>query len=115
MAAQQVNYVYFGKIINVVDGDTVDMEVDLGFYVKVGERFRLSFINAAEMNSSDKEERALAIEALSWLSAFKGLPVRVKSTKKDKYGRFLAEIFVEGDPVSLNQKLLDRGLAVPYK
>ncbi len=111
----QPNYTYFAKLVNVVDGDTVDLLVDLGFYVNIRERFRLSFINTPELNSIDQMERLIAIEAKNFILQYLNMAVRIKSTKKDKYGRFLAEIFVEGETTSLNQQLLDLELASPYQ
>lgn len=110
----QPDYTYFARIINVVDGDTVDLLVELGFYVSIRERFRLSFIDTPELNSPNLEERAAAVRARDYVMQYLGMGVRLKSTKKDKYGRFLAEIFVEGQTVSINQQLLDLGLARPY-
>lgn len=110
----QPNYNYFAKIVNVIDGDTVDLVVDVGFNVAIKERFRLSFINTPELNSIDQMERLIAIEARNFVLQYLNMAVRIKSTKRDKYGRFLAEIFVDGETTSINQQLLDLKLAQPY-
>ena len=107
------DYVYNARIVNVVDGDTVDMLVDLGFHTYIKDRFRLSDINTAELTSTDAAERKLAQEAKAWMANYLNKDVVIQSTKKDKYGRYLARIYV-GTEVSLNQQLLDAGLAKKY-
>jgi micrococcal nuclease len=112
----KTEYIYNAKVIKVVDGDTVDMMVDLGFGTFVKERFRLAFINTPEINSAVESERLLAIEAKTYVSAYLNQDVTIKSHKKDKYGRYLAEIFVQdGVPESLNDRLVKSGLAKIYK
>ena len=110
----KTDYIYNAKITNVVDGDTVDMTVGLGFNTYINERFRLAHIDTAELNSSDPELRKLATDAKLFMIAYMNLDVTIKSYKKDKYGRFLAEIYLPGDTESLNTKLLNAGLAKPY-
>ena len=107
-------YIYTAKITNVVDGDTVDMIVDLGFNTYVKERFRLARIDTAEINSKIEDERVLAQDAKSWMSNFLNKEVIFKSVKKDKYGRYLAELFLPNEDTSLNQQLLNLGLAKLY-
>ena len=110
----QQDYVYNGQIINVVDGDTCDIKIDLGFYVYIHERMRLNGIDTAELNSTDPGLRKLAQDAKAWLAAYSGRSITLKSYKKDKFGRFLVDIFLPGETESLNSKLLSLGLAKPY-
>ena len=100
----------FATIVNVVDGDTCDILLDLGYSVKIKTRFRLASINTPERGQPGWQE------ATDFLRGFVGVPVIVQSTKLDKYGRFLAEIFIASphDPISLNRMILNRGLAVLY-
>lgn len=107
------NYVYNARIVNVVDGDTIDMLVDLGFHTYIKDRFRLSGINTAEMNSTDAVERKLAQDAKQWMMSFLNKDVVIKSMKKDKYGRYLAYIYKDSD-ISLNDQMLSLGLAKVY-
>lgn len=107
------NYIYNARIINVVDGDTVDMLVDLGFHTYIKDRFRLSGINTAEMNSTDAVERKLAQDAKEWMMSFLNKDVVIKSMKKDKYGRYLAYIYKDSE-ISLNDQMLSLGLAKVY-
>lgn len=121
---------YRAQCLNVVDGDTADFVVDLGFHQYMKARFRFARINAPEMNSTDPVVRAKAQEAKDFVKkAISNVApcftdaawsVRIVPGKDpDNYGRWLAEIYyvpagqsIEG---SLNQELLDLGLAVLYK
>lgn len=107
------DYVYNARIVNVVDGDTVDMLVDLGFHTYIKDRFRLSGIDTAEVNSTDAAERKLAQDAKAWMANYLNKDVVIKSTKKDKYGRYLAYIYKDSE-VSLNDQMLSLGLAKVY-
>ena len=108
------DYIYNAKILSIIDGDSLQVEIDLGFYVNIRERMRLSGIDTAEMNSPIPEMRKLAQEAKAFMLTHVGKNVLLKSFKKDKYGRFLAEIFLEDDSESLNVKLVTSGLAKSY-
>lgn len=102
-------------IHKVVDGDTIDVSIDVGFYVAVIQRIRLFGVDTPEMKSSDELERSLANEAKlfisNWLSSQKQM--KIKTYKDDKYGRMLGEIFGDNN-VCLNNILLDEGYAWPY-
>lgn len=108
------DYIYDAKILSIIDGDTIQVEIDLGFCVLVRERMRLSGIDTAELTSPIPEMRKLAQEAKAFMLAYLGKNIVLKSFKKDKYGRFLAEIFMADDSESLNQKLINAGLAKAY-
>ena len=107
-------YQYKAKLLNVVDADTVDMLVDLGFYVGMKHRLRLYGINAPELNSSDPTERALAVKAKQFVldNLTIGETYVIDTYKDDKYGRLLAEIWVDG--AMLNKQLLINGFAKEY-
>lgn len=106
-------YRYKTKIIKVVDGDTVDAEVDLGFHVTMSLRFRLSKINAPETRTRDMAEKELGIAAKNRLKELiDGKEVYIESHKSGKFGRWLAEIYV--DDVNINQLLLEEGTVLPY-
>lgn len=96
----------YATIVNVVDGDTCDVEVDLGFSVRVKHRFRLAGINTPERGKPG------FIEASDFLNKYVLKAAVINVTKLDKYGRYLVEIFVDG--VNINQELLNAGLATPY-
>jgi micrococcal nuclease len=107
-------YHYKARIVNVVDGDTIDADVSLGFYMTARIRFRLARIDTPEMNSKILEERAQAARArnrVNELILYKD--VTIKTFKTDKYGRWLAEVYLP-DGSNVSDTLLLEELAVPY-
>lgn len=108
-------YQYKATLLNVVDGDTVDMDVDMGFSVRIKQRLRLYGIDTPEINSKDPIERELAMQAkqfvLDQLKA--GSSYTINTYKDDKYGRLLAEVFVAPFK-TLNAMLIEAGLAKVY-
>ena len=99
----------YATVYNVVDGDTVDIEIDLGFSVKVRHRFRLARINAPERGHPG------AAQATAYLKeTVLGKPVTILSTKIDKYGRYLCDILLSDDIMPVNDRMVERGLATPY-
>lgn len=118
-------YEYKCKIARVVDGDTVDLFVDLGFNIIIKERFRLEGINAPESRTRDLEEKKrglLATEHLEILTTQSThLKIRTAKDGKGKYGRWLGTIYgschmaEDPDPdswLNLNLKMIDDGHAV---
>ena len=99
-------YEYDAAIMKVIDGDTVRLVVDVGFSVHVVDTFRLLRINAPEMNTPEGVAAKAALETLFIA------PTRVKVTKKEKYGRWLVEIFI--GPLNLNDEMVRLGHAT-YK
>ena len=104
------------EVNKIVDGDTVDLSIDLGFSVVYKHRFRLSNIDTPESNSKDPTERILAEDAKRFVSDwFRMNPaVKVKTTKDDKYGRILGEVFALGNEESLNSLMVRLGYAWEY-
>lgn len=105
-------YTYKAHVISVIDGDTLDLDVDLGFNTHLRERFRLMGINAPEIRGAERErglEAKLFVEAL--LPLGKEVLVHTFKDRKEKYGRWLANIYLE-DGRELCFMLLDAGLAV---
>ena len=104
------------KINRVIDGDTIDIDIDLGFHITVSHRVRLKDIDAAETRTKDLEEKKKGIEARLWLEkelARKGEWI-IETYKEDKYGRMLGTLYLIGDPVTLNERMLNEGIANPY-
>lgn len=100
-------FTYNAKVVRVVDGDTIDVEIDLGFDIWHKTRLRLSGIDTPEVSTEfGKVVRQYVKEALE------GQLVTITTAKPDKYGRYLAEVFIKGN--SLNQNLLKIGMALPY-
>ena len=111
----KTNYHYEAVIVNVVDGDTIDALVDLGFNITSKMRLRLFGIDTKEINSKIVEERDLANKAKDLVTnLLLNKRVLLQTFKPDKYGRYLANIYETADSVSINDKLISEGLAVAY-
>ncbi len=104
------------KINRVIDGDTVDLDIDLGFGITLSHRVRLKGINAAETRTLDLEEKQAGINAKLWLEKELAREGEwfIDTTKEDKYGRILGVLYVIGDLVTINRKMLNEGIAKPY-
>jgi micrococcal nuclease len=104
------------KINRVIDGDTLDIDIDLGFGITLSHRVRLKGINAAETRTLDLEEKQAGINARLWLEkelSKKGEWI-IETTKEDKYGRILGTLYLVGEPVTVNERMLNEGIAKPY-
>ncbi|NBR91887.1 MAG: thermonuclease family protein [Rhodobacteraceae bacterium] len=100
----------------VIDGDTVDLDIDLGFGVTLTHRVRLKDINAAETRTLNAEEKTKGLAAKEWLKkelSHEGEWI-IETTKEDKYGRILGTLYCVGDPVTVNERILNEGIAYPY-
>jgi micrococcal nuclease len=109
-------FVYRVKaVVQVVDGDTVDLDLDLGFSLVLRQRVRLYGIDTPEVRTKDAAEKARGLEAKAFVQAWfaEAGEVRVRTTKEEKFGRMLADCYREGRP-TLAEELLSRGLATPY-
>lgn len=102
-------YNYTAKVIRVVDGDTIDVEIDLGFDIWHKVRLRLAHIDAYEQNTVKGRQATAYLKACLEQDPL----VEITTLKTDKYGRYLAEVFVKGN--SINQNLLKIGYAIPYE
>jgi endonuclease YncB( thermonuclease family) len=107
-------YKYNAKLDRVVDGDTIDALVDLGFDTWKKVRIRMMGMNAPESRTRDLEEKKLGLAAKARLIEMLGDGVfTLQSHGVGKYGRCLGEIFRESD-VSLNKQLINEGHATEY-
>lgn len=108
-------YEYQATINNVVDGDTLDVTIDLGFGISQKQRVRMYGINTPELHSKDVMERRAAVSAKTFLEDQTiNKRVRLRSVKsKDKFGRYLAEVWpAEGLAAeSVNEMMIRVGLA----
>ena len=110
-------YEYKCKLIKVVDGDTVDAEIDLGFKVYIKERIRLMGIDTPESRTRNKAEKSWGMAAKNRLKELlketKGeFTLTTKIQKKGKFGRVLGTIIIDGKDA--NQTLMEEQLAIPY-
>lgn len=103
-------------VLKVVDGDTVDVLVDLGFDIYVEKRIRLSGINTPEIRTRNKIEKKKGLAAKKrveeWCELDKECSLILKSKGVGKYGRVIGEIYKNG--ASINNILLGEGHAKPY-
>jgi len=111
-------YHYKMKVIRVVDGDTIYGDVDLGF--NIGNKkmeFRLAKINTPETKGTTREAGITSKKYVEDTIMGKDVIIVTKKDRKEKYGRYLAEVFYEdetGNFVSLNVELVQKSLAVPF-
>jgi micrococcal nuclease len=110
---------YVRKVDNVVDGDTIDVLIDLGFDILFQSRVRLAGIDTPESRTKDLAEKALGIESKEYLKKYlkDAKSVVIKTEKMDsseKYGRILGWVYVNGDTESLNDKMINDGYAWAY-
>lgn len=104
-------YEYRASVTRVVDGDTVYLDVDLGFEVRFSIKTRLHGINSPEMNTA--AGKAARAHLVSLLPDGCEVLVRTFKDRQGKYGRYLVQIFT-ADAVSVNQRMLADGHAVEY-
>lgn len=111
-------YEYSVKKINkVVDGDTIDVDIDLGFSITYSSRVRLAGIDTPESRTKDPFEKKLGVEAKEWLknalaNANKIIIKTELPDSSEKYGRILGYLYV--DDVNLNMAMIDQGYAWGY-
>ena len=111
------------KINKVLDGDTIDVTIDLGFDLYKKERVRIAGVDTPEKRTRNLEEKALGLDATNWLKdklteTIKGedeLTIRTElKGGVGKYGRLLGWLYVGEDNVSLNEKMIEEGYAWSY-
>jgi micrococcal nuclease len=114
---------YGAKVLKVIDGDTVDLSIDLGFKIHHEIRVRLFGVNTPESRTKDLQEKALGLKAKQftqdWFTNHKWVFVNTIPDKNDKYGRILAKIYSSeniNDPTTacLNTDIIQSGYAREY-
>jgi len=114
---------YGATVLGVVDGDTIDLMIDLGFKIHHKIRVRLFGVNTPESRTKDLNEKELGLKAKSftqdWLTNHKWVFVNTIPDKNDKYGRVLAKIYSSDDienpnTACLNKDIIDSGYAREY-
>ena len=111
-------YVYRCTVSKVVDGDTVDVDIDVGFGITVHKRLRFLGVDTYETRGKEKEkglEAKFALEEMIYNA--KAVYVQTKMDATGKYGRVLAWLWVADDEgiINVNQQLLIEGHGVPYE
>jgi len=111
------------EINKVLDGDTIDVTIDLGFDLYKKERVRIAGVDTPEKRTRDLEEKALGIDATNWLKeklneTIKGddeLTIRTELVGgTGKYGRLLGWLYVGESTISLNEQMITEGYAWEY-
>jgi micrococcal nuclease len=107
------------KVLAVIDGDTIDVDIDLGFDISITKRVRLAGIDTPESRTSDKYEKTLGLESKAMLkqrlSAAETIVIRTeKPDSSEKYGRVLGWLFLDGEKTSFNETMIASGYAWSY-
>lgn len=118
-AAPVPQYVWRARFTRVIDGDTIELEMDHGFGEVKTDRCRLWGINCPEVHGATKAAGVAATEFTrsvidEWVSVPAKWPLVAATYKTDSFGRYLVDVYAAGDPVSLSQRLLDAGHAVVF-
>lgn len=115
---QKDPYIYRIKSVGkVVDGDTIDADIDLGFDISLTKRVRLSGVDTPESRTTDLKEKALGLEVKEWLKknldGKKNILIKTElPDSTEKYGRILGRLYV--DDVCLNDRMISEGYAWTY-
>ena len=111
------------EIVKVIDGDTIDVIIDLGFDLYKKERVRIANVDTPEKRTRDLEEKALGIDATNWLKeqldgAISGEDDLVIRTELQggvgKYGRLLGWLYIGDEAESINEQMIRLGYAWEY-
>lgn len=107
------------RVDKVVDGDTIDAYIDLGFSISFFSRIRLAGIDTPESRTTDKLEKALGLEVKEFLKSklkdAENIVIRTeKPDSSEKYGRILGWLFINGEAESLNKQMIEKGYAWDY-
>ena len=114
-------YIYRIKsVLKVVDGDTIDASIDLGFDISLSKRIRLAGIDSPESRTTNLKEKALGLETKEWLKKTleDAKDILIKTEKPDsteKYGRIIGHLFVNDQETSLNNQMIAEGYALEYE
>lgn len=113
-------YVYrVRQVHKVVDGDTIDVSIDLGFDISLTKRVRLAGIDTPESRTRDLYEKKLGLESKEWLKHeledSKNIIIKTElPDSTEKYGRILGWLYINDQPSSLNEQMIQLGYAWSY-
>ena len=114
-------YIYrIKQILKVVDGDTIDADIDLGFDISLSKRIRLAAVDTPESRTADANEKKYGLESKEWLKhkVENAKNILIKTELPDsteKYGRIIGHLFINDQETSLNDQMVVEGYAWPYK
>jgi micrococcal nuclease len=113
-------YVYrIRSVHKVVDGDTIDADIDLGFDISLTKRIRLAGIDTPESRTTDAYEKKLGLEVKDWLKErlkfAKDILIKTElPDSTEKYGRIIGHLYVNGEEISINNQMITEGYAWEY-
>jgi micrococcal nuclease len=113
-------YIYrIRQIHKVVDGDTIDADIDLGFDISLTKRIRLAGIDTPESRTTDAYEKKLGLEVKDWLKErlkfAKDILIKTElPDSTEKYGRIIGHLYVNGEEISINNQMITEGYAWEY-
>jgi micrococcal nuclease len=113
-------YIYrIKQITKVVDGDTIDADIDLGFDISLSKRIRLAAIDTPESRTADANEKKYGLESKEWLKhkVENAKNILIKTELPDsteKYGRIIGHLFINDQEKSLNDQMIVEGYAWEY-
>jgi micrococcal nuclease len=107
------------RLYKVVDGDTIEVDIDLGFDIAIHKPVRLAGVDTPESRTRDAYEKKLGLEAKEWLKLQlkDAETLRIKTEKPDsteKYGRIIGWLYVGNEAISINEKMIQQGYAWSY-
>lgn len=113
-------YIYrIKKVYKVVDGDTIDADIDLGFDISLTKRIRLAGVDTPESRTADANEKKYGLESKDWLKHrlefAKDIIIKTElPDSTEKYGRIIGHLFINNEEVSLNNQMITEGYAWDY-
>lgn len=113
-------YVYrIRSVHKVVDGDTIDADIDLGFDISLTKRIRLAAVDTPESRTTDAHEKKLGLEVKEWLKhrleGAKNILIKTElPDSTEKYGRIIGHLYINGEERSINNQMIAEGYAWEY-
>ena len=114
-------YTYRVKSINrIIDGDTIDVTIDLGFSININQRIRVAGIDSPEKRTRNIAEKALGLDATEWMTKhLENAPDLIIKTAVEgsmgKYGRVLGWLYIDASQIRLNEQMIEEGFAWKYE
>ena len=113
-------YIYrIKEIYKVIDGDTIDASIDLGFGIYLTRKIRLAGIDTPESRTTNVKEKIMGLESKEWLKhrVENAQCILIKTELPDsteKYGRIIGHLYINGEETSLSTQMIDAGYALLY-
>ena len=113
-------YIYrIKEIYKVIDGDTIDASIDLGFGIYLTRKIRLAGIDTPESRTTNAKEKIMGLESKDWLKhrVENAQCILIKTELPDsteKYGRIIGHLYINGEETSLSTQMIDAGYALLY-